>query len=451
MDGIGRMGRMGRMGQRGFGAPGGGAVFSPGFRSLFPENPHLCQMNYWEKRSKEAINNRVFEALRHNADFYHDEVLGVPASHLDDKVFYQDAPFLRDAPFLTALIHNPNHIGCHTLGGDSEQFFKGTQAVERELIDLCAEKILSAPPGACDGYVASGGTEANLQAIWIYRNRFQQVDQVAAADICLLCSADSHYSVAKAANVFGIRLARVAVDPDSRALLPAALEATLDAEVARGTRAFIVVANMMTTMFGSVDQAQVYTQALRARDLRFSLHVDGAYGGFFYPFTGAAHDLDFANPDVSSVTLDAHKMVQAPYGTGIFLARKGLMAYARTPEASYVAGEDSTLIGSRSGANAIAVWMILMTYGRFGWEEKVMVLLKRSQWLAEALDRLGFPYFRQPHANIITLRATGIPQALASRFGLVPDNHHAPQWYKIVVMDHVTIEKLLQLVRALER
>ncbi|RMG56641.1 MAG: aspartate aminotransferase family protein [Bacteroidetes bacterium] len=405
---------------------------------------------YWEKLSKQQINTRVFDALRHNADFYHDEILGVPASHLDDKVFYQDAPFLRDAPFLTALIHNPNHIGCHTLGGETEHFFKGTQAIERELVGLCAEKILSAAPGSCDGYIAAGGTEANLQAVWIYRNRFMRDQQIPAGDICLLCSADSHYSVAKAANVFGIRLARVAVDDDTRAIQPETLDATLDVELARGTRAFIVVANMMTTMFGSVDQASVYTRALKARELPFFLHVDGAYGGFFYPFTDARHELDFANPDVSSVTLDAHKMVQAPYGTGIFVARKGLMAYARTPEASYVAGEDSTLIGSRSGANAIAVWMILMTYGRFGWEEKIMVLQKRSQWLADQLDRLGLRYFREPHANILTLRAEGIDPAIAERFGLVPDNHHQPRWYKVVVMDHVTIEKLLKLVRALE-
>ncbi len=405
-------------------------------------------MNYWEKLSKEVLNQRVFDALKQNTNFYHEDILGVPASHLDDRVFYQDAPFLKDAPYLTALIHNPNHIGCHTLG-ESEHFFRGTQAIERELIALCAEKILEAEPETCDGYVASGGTEANLQAVWIYRNLFQAEYGFAAHELCLLCSADSHYSVAKAANVFGIRLARVPVDPETRTLQPARLEEALEAELAQGTRAFIVVANMMTTMFGSVDQANVYTDALQARDLPFRLHVDGAYGGFFYPFTEAKHDLCFANPLVSSITLDAHKMVQAPYGTGVFLARKGLMEYTRTSEASYVAGEDSTLIGSRSGANAIAVWMILMTYGRFGWEEKIMVLLKRTQWLADALDGLGIRYFRQPHSNILTIHSEDMPAEVAERFGLVPDDHRQPRWYKVVAMDHVTIERLLDLTRCL--
>ena len=32
---------------------------------------------------------------------------------------------------------------------------------------------------------------------------------------------------------------------------------------------------------------------------------------------------------------------------------------------------------------------------------------------------------------------------LAHKFGLVRDNHHDPEWYKIVIMEHVTIEKLI--------
>ena len=58
-------------------------------------------------------------------------------------------------------------------------------------------------------------------------------------------------------------------------------------------------------------------------------------------------------------------MLQAPYGTGIFLARKGLINYVYTETASYVKGLDATLVGSRSGANAIAVWMILKSHGYF--------------------------------------------------------------------------------------
>lgn len=405
-------------------------------------------MRHWKKLSKAEIKQHVFDALKQNVDFYSENTLGVPGSHLDDKVFYQDAPFLDDAPFLTTLIHNPNHIGCHTLG-TSESFFKGTQAIERELIGLCSEDILNGEPEGFDGYVASGGTEANLQAIWIYRNYFQREHKASPAEISILCSQDFHYSMSKAADVLGIRMVGIPVDENDRTMDESAIRSAIQEQKAQGVKYFIVVANMMTTMFGSVDDPEPLVKVLEAENATFKLHVDGAYGGFIYPFTNPGNPLDFSNPHVNSVTLDAHKMVQAPYGTGIFLIRKNWMQYANTKEASYVEGEDYTLIGSRSGANAVAVWMILTTYGRFGWEEKMSILMKRTQWLCEQLDELKIRYFRNPNANIVTIRSEFVSVEIAKEFGLVPDNHHQPKWFKVVVMDHVTIEKLMPLVKKL--
>lgn len=401
----------------------------------------------WSQMRREDIRKHVFAALDRNVNFYDTEIIGIPGSHLDPKVFYADAPFLEDAPFLSALVRNPNHIGCHTVG-KSESFFDGTHAIERELIELCSVDILNAQPQSCDGYVTSGGTEANIQAAWIYRNYF--IEQGANAhDISILCSSDAHYSVYKAANLLGIQIHTVDVHDDTRRIEEEALKNVVSACKEKGIRHFIVYANMMTTMFGSVDDPNVFQRILTAAGVDFKIHVDGAYGGFFFPFTDEKQHLDFSNPAIDSVTLDAHKMVQAPYGTGIFLARKGWMKYTRTQQASYVEGEDTTLIGSRSGANAIAVWMILMTYGYLGWKEKVHVLTYRANQLEAALKEKKIRYFRHASSNIITMRAADIPHEVAKRFTLVPDNHHQPKWYKVVVMDHVNPEILSALASAL--
>ncbi|TRX52183.1 aspartate aminotransferase family protein [Fulvivirga sp. M361] len=401
-------------------------------------------MANWKKLSQEAIRDRVFNALNQNVNYYSEKIIGIPASHLDDKVFYQDAPFLANAPFLSTLIHNPNHIGCHTLG-KSESFFKGTQEIEKELINICSNTILKGD-GEFDGYVASGGTEANLQAIWVYRNYFIQEHGADIREISILCSSDSHYSSSKAANVLNLDIAYIPVDNESRSIDINEVKKVIDQKKTTGKKYFIAVANMMTTMFGSVDDPNTYIQALDSAGVVFKAHVDGAYGGFFYPFSTPDTNLNFSNPGVSSITLDAHKMLQAPYGTGIFLIRKDLISYANTKEASYVEGEDFTLIGSRSGANAIAVWMILMTYGPHGWYEKILVLQNRTDWLCTQLDELKVAYFRQPGSNIVTIKSENISKEIAERYGLVPDNHHDPRWYKAVIMDHVTIEKLEAMV-----
>lgn len=404
---------------------------------------------YWVKKSNEEIKETVFGALAKNVDYEKQNTLGIPASYLDQQVFNQNASFLSDAPFLTALIKNPNHIGVHTLG-NSEPFFAGTQEIERELIAVCAHDILNGDANEkFDGYVATGGTEANLQAIWIYRNYFMQEKGLKPHEICVITSVDNHYSMDKAGNVFCLPVQKVEVDENIRLISLEKVQKAVDIQKKNGVKAFIVVANMMTTMFGSVDEPEFYSAVMEAEGLDYFIHVDGAYGGFYFPFSQKDHHLDFRNSKVTSVTLDAHKMAQSPYGTGLFIIREGLINYAQTKEASYVAGQDFTLSGSRSGANAIAVWMILMTYGPYAWMEKIFILQKRASWTCERLAELKIEFYRHPASNIITIRSQYVSEKVAHKYGLVPDNHNHAEWYKIVIMDHVTIEKLGELIQDL--
>ncbi len=397
---------------------------------------------YWKKLKSKQIRKRVFEALEQNVDFQDNDLIGVPASHLDPKVFYSDSPILKDAPFLSSLVKNPNHIGCHTLG-NSEPFFKGTQEIERELINICAVDILKAEPESCDGYVASGGTEANIQAIWIYRNFFKREMGAKHDEITILTSSDAHYSMFKASDLLHLDVEVVQVDHETREVRTDAIEQSIESLKKKGKKYVIVVVNMMTTMFGSVDDPDIYAEALKKADIPFKMHADGAYGGFLHPFMCENNKLGFDNPDISSVTLDAHKLVQAPYGTGIFLARKGLVKYVLNEQAQYVKGLDATLSGSRSGANAIAVWMILTTYGPHGWYEKNQMLMMRTNWLCDQLDEMGVEYYRNPRSNIVTLKAKEYLFPMVERFGLVPDSHgKTANWLKIVVMEHVTLDKL---------
>lgn len=406
-------------------------------------------MNRWKKFTQQEIKNRVFAALNKNVNYLETSILGVPASHLDEKVFNQDQSFIKDAPFMSTMVQNPNHIGCHTQGS-SESFFAGTQEIEREVLSWCAVDILKGEEGQFDGYIASGGTEANIQAMWLYRNYFMKTSGLKREEIAILCSVDSHYSMDKGANLLALELYKVDVN-ENRSIHVSDLELQVDLAKSNGIKAFIVIANVMTTMFGSVDDVTTYTSVLEEAQMIYRLHIDAAFGGFYYPFSSKDENVSFKNPKISSFTLDAHKMAQAPYGTGIFLVRKDLIGYTTTESASYVEGEDCTLIGSRSGANAVAIWMILAKNGPFGWFEKIFILQKRTDWMCEQLNELGIEYYRHPFSNIITMKRQYIKPEIAKEFGLVPDNHHDPVWYKIVVMDHVTIEKLNGLLEALNQ
>jgi tyrosine decarboxylase/aspartate 1-decarboxylase len=399
-------------------------------------------MKYWKKLSAKEINHRIAEALEGTINFEEYTCLGIPASKLDEQLFQSALPYQQQSPLLQVYMQNPNHIGCHTLG-DSELFFSGTQKLEKELIELIAVDLLKAGEHSCDGYVAAGGTEANLQAVWVYRNYFIQEFRATHDEIAIVCSADTHYSVAKAANLLHLDCLKIPVDHATRRLSVDDLERQVQEAVLVGKKYFIAIANMGTTMFGSVDDPDHYAAVFTEAALPFFIHVDGAFGGFVYPVSGNTGQCTFANPHVSSITLDAHKMLQAPYGTGLFIIRKGFMPYVVTREAAYVNGYDLTISGSRSGASAVAVWLLLFSYGPFGWLEKINKLLYRTQWLCQELAQLGVRFFNERHMNIITIEKEFVSSLLAGKYGLVPDQHNGhTKWYKIVIMDHVDLDLL---------
>lgn len=407
-------------------------------------------MKYWKKLSQTDRQAIIERALSENVDFLNDNSLGYPASKLDDKVFYSDAPFLKDAPTLKTYVANPNHIGCHTFG-TSEKAFKGTQEIEREVLKVLAVDVFKCEDEQYDGYIATGGTEANIQAMWVFRNYFKKNFKAKNEEIAIICSEDTHYSIPKGSNLLGIDLISVPVDFDNRSIDREKLKSLVVDANNSGKKHFIVIANMATTMFGSVDNPDDYTDLLEEMSLSYMLHIDGAYGGFVYPFSNKESNINFNNPKISSITIDAHKMLQAPYGTGVYICRKGLIENVLTKEAEYVEGMDLTLCGSRSGANAVAFWMILFTYGPFGWDEKISILQMRTQWLCDELDKLNIPYFREEKMNLVTIRSEYIPKGVAEKFDLVPQKHNDEnQWYKVVLMDHVEIQDLLELINALK-
>ncbi|HZH88436.1 MAG TPA: pyridoxal-dependent decarboxylase [Chitinophagaceae bacterium] len=400
---------------------------------------------YWSKLPNREIKQRVFTALGKNLNYQQQPILGLPATYLDQEQFYFNAPFLKDAAFLSVLIHNPNHIGCHTYS-QGETYFRGTQELEVELLKICAEQIFQAAPNDFDGYVAPGGTEANIQAAWMYRNYFMKEHGVAPHEIGLVFSEDVHYSAYKACNLLQISPITIPVDENNRIWKEEDLELALKAANDKGISHFIVILNMGSTMFGSIDDPDLILPIVEQYAKEYWVHVDAAFGGFIYPFTNPDNKLNFKHPKIASATIDGHKMLQAPYGTGIFLCKKNWIHFTQTEEASYVQGTDFTLCGSRSGANAVSMWMILKTHGSQGWTYNLQRLIDRADSICDALDEMNIDYFRDPYMNIVTIKADNIPRAVAENYHLVADDFNNPKWWKIVTMMHVdkpTIDQFL--------
>jgi hypothetical protein len=91
--------------------------------------------------------------------------------------------------------------------------------------------------------------------------------------------------------------------------------------------------------------------------------------------------------------------------------------------------------------------MILATYGYYGWLEKMQILIGRADRLCKELDKKAVRYFREENMNIVTIASDCIKPELAHKYGLVPESHIGKNnWWKIVVMDHVDLDIIMQFV-----
>lgn len=197
----------------------------------------------------------------------------------------------------------------------------GMVALEESVLTWMAS-VVGLPDGA-GGILLSGGSLANLTAVVTARSRFGDDFR----DGVLYTSERAHHSVAKAARIAGIADDGVrAVVTDERQRLDAeALAAAIEQDLADGRRPLAIVATGGTTDTGAVDPLHACADLAEEHGAWF--HVDAAYGGFFaLTDRGRTHLDGIGRAD--SVTVDAHKSLFLPFGTGGLLVRDPAMLTA---------------------------------------------------------------------------------------------------------------------------
>lgn len=247
-------------------------------------------------------------------------------------------PIARAAYALTMSV-NPNN---HALDGG-----RASSAMEVEAVDALA-KMFHWPQHL--GHLTSGGTFANLEALWI-AGQLTPGKKVAASD-------QAHYTHSRISSVLGLPFVSVPSDNAGCMDLVALEQLLSTGEI--GT----VVVTLGTTAIGSVDPLDRIL-ALREK-YPFRIHVDAAYGGYFTladnlaPPARAAYD---AIPNADSIVIDPHKHGLQPYGCGAVLFRDPTVGrfYKHDSPYTYFSSKELhlgeiSLECSRAGASAVALW-----------------------------------------------------------------------------------------------
>jgi aromatic-L-amino-acid decarboxylase len=181
---------------------------------------------------------------------------------------------------------------------------------------LCG--LFDLPPGA-QGILTSGGSMANFSAIVTARTT---VLGDGPGTGTLYVTEHAHQSVTKAARLAGFPPEAVRTVPCRHDLTmdPDGLRDAVRADRRAGRRPFLVVASAGTTNTGAIDPLPEVADVAAAEGLWF--HADAAYGGFFWlTQRGRARLAGLERAD--SITLDPHKGLFLPYGTGGLLVRDG--------------------------------------------------------------------------------------------------------------------------------
>ncbi|MEW2397986.1 aminotransferase class V-fold PLP-dependent enzyme [Streptomyces sp. NPDC046862] len=189
-------------------------------------------------------------------------------------------------------------------------------ALEESVIRWMAQEVCGLPEGS-GGLLTSGGSMATFSATVAARHHKLGEDLV---DGTVYTTAFAHHSVAKAARLAGIRAAHIRAVPHTPDLRmdPDAAAAMIRADRDAGLRPFLLVATAGTTDTGTVDPLPQLADLARREDVWF--HVDAAYGGFFRLTARGAERLA-GMEQADSITLDPHKTLFMPFGTGALVVR----------------------------------------------------------------------------------------------------------------------------------
>jgi L-2,4-diaminobutyrate decarboxylase len=273
------------------------------------------------------------------------------------------------------------------------------QEVMRWLIELAGY-----PPTAL-GTAVSGGSAANLTALLAARARRPERRIV-------VCGADTHYSVARAAAIMGAEAVSVPTNAEHRIDVDA-LSALL-AEI----QPMAIVATAGSTATGSFDDLRALA-AMRDRHDTW-LHVDAAHGASVLLSPSLKHLVDGLER-ADSLSWDPHKMMWMPLSLGAVLVRDGVwLRRAFSADAPYLFHGSSDNLGEMTiqcskRADAVKLWLTLQISGTEPIVRALEHVTAMTRYLYErVLASDDFEAMHEPEFNIFCFRHRGSDELNAS-------------------------------------
>lgn len=287
------------------------------------------------------------------------------------------------------------------------------------------------------GAFCSGGTVANISALWVARNKLLKADgsfkgvareglhramkYYGYQDLAILVSERGHYSLKKSADILGVgqdNVIAIATDENNK-IDCLQLAEKCQQLAAQNIKVLAIVGVAGTTETGNIDPLDQMAKIAQKFSCHF--HVDAAWGGATL-LSNKYRPLLKGIEEADSVTIDAHKQMYVPMGAGLVIFKDPASVSAIEHHAEYILRKGSkdlgshTLEGSRPGM-AMLVYASLHIISRPGYEMLINQAIEKAEYFADLISQHeDFELITRPELCLLTYRfAPKAVQALLAR------------------------------------
>jgi len=360
--------------------------------TIYPKDFFESEIFKSEAETLEKVFDEFLKRLEKNLPYFHPRY---SAQMLKDP----SIPALLG--YFAVMMTNPNN---HAYEGGPV-----TTEIEMEVVDDLL-KLVGFKDGW--GHLTSGGSLANLEALWAVRD-FRK-------DGIAVFSKGSHYSWKRICSILKVDFVEIDVDENYR------IDINQLEDVLKNNNVMFVMANFGTTGVGAVDPI---VEILKLKEkYGFHLHIDAAYGGYMRsliidengnlidfsnvdaPLKKFVYDNLIAMSEADSITIDPHKHGLVMYGAGGVLYKDENLRQVILNTSPYTYHKKDKpnigmfqLEGSRPGASAGAVWLThrVIPLNRNGFGKILSQTLKTANYFHRKIENLpGFSSVTEPDLDI---------------------------------------------------
>ena len=316
-----------------------------------------------------------------------------------------------------------------------------SQRFEREVIEFFAP-LYDFKKDNVWGIVTHSGTDGNNHGIYFGAKYLYNTTGLKPI---VYVSDEAHYSNLRLCDLQNLDV-RIVKSDDMGRMIPEELENVLDP-----SRPALMIYAMGSTFKGAIDDQEALNAVLdKYPQMKVYRHIDAALFGGYLPFTKYRDMVSCKKMRYQSIAISGHKFFGIDSPSGLFLCTRETYDNQNNFNVTYLNGNMRMINCSRDAIQPLKFWWLIQTVGEKNWSKQAKQMLECTDYLKAQLDAIGWPAWVNEYSNTVFFKRPS--QEVIQRFNLALgyDDNFGGELAHIVVMQHVTKEKIDIFINSLK-